>query len=224
MAPHLYPKVRYSAASFEPVAFAVSGPMVLAVHPSVKADTIQDFVKLARSSPGVFNYGSAGQGSAPHLVGEMFKRATGVFAVHIAYKGGAPALADLVGGQIQYLFETPSIVAPMVAAGKIRPLAVTGPARHRLLPQVPTLSETVAPNFEAESWFGLVAPKGTPATIVERLNRMVNDALATPTATQALQALGFDIRPMTPSAYAAKIEHDSRKWQEVMSAANIVVQ
>lgn len=225
MAPHLYPNLRYSATkSFAPVALAVSGPMVLAVHPSVKAATIQEFVKLARSQPGKLNYGSAGQGSAPHLVGEMFKRATGIFAVHVAYKGGAPALADLVGGQIDYVFETPSIVAPMVQAGKVRPLATTGQARHRLLPEVPTLAETVAPGFEAESWFGLVAPAGTPAAIVEQLNRKMNDALAAPSVVAALQALGFDVRQTTPMQYANKIETDSRKWQEVVGAAKIMLQ
>jgi tripartite-type tricarboxylate transporter receptor subunit TctC len=224
MAPHLYPKVRYSAASFAPVAFAVAGPLVLAVHPSVKAATIQDLVTLGRSNPGLLNYGSAGQGSASHLVGEMFKRATGMYAVHIAYKGGAPALADVVGGQIDYVFDTPSLIAPMVAAGKVRPLAVTGTARHRLLPAVPTLSETVAPGLEAESWFGLVAPKGTPESILEKLNAMVNDALVAPGAAGALQTLGFDVRAMSRAAYAHKIETDASKWQEVITAAKITLE
>jgi tripartite-type tricarboxylate transporter receptor subunit TctC len=224
MAPHLYPKVRYTATSFAPVAFAVCGPMVLAVHPAVKAATIEDLVKLGRSRPGMLNYGSAGQGSATHLVGEMFKHATGIFAAHIAYKGGAPALADVIGGQIDYVFDTPSLIAPMVAAGKVRPLAVTGTARHRLLPDVPTFSETVAPGLEAESWFGLVAPKGTPESIVETLNAMMNDALVAPSVSTALQTMGFDVRVMTRAQYATKIESDSRKWQEVVSAAKIVLE
>lgn len=225
MAPHLYPNLRYSAAgSFAPVALAVRGPMVLTVHPSVKAETVQDFVKLAQANPGKLNYGSAGQGSAPHLFGEMFKRATGIFAVHIPYRGGAPALADLVGGQIDFIFETPAIVAPMVTQGKVRPLAVTSLSRHRLLADVPTVAETVAPGFEAESWFGLVAPKGTPAGIVEKLNKMMNQALETASVARALQALGFDVRPMTSAQFAEKIDVDSRKWEDVVRSAKVKLQ
>ncbi len=224
MAPQVYPHLRYTPASFMPIAFAVSAPMVLAVHPSVKAATIEELVKLGRSRPDALNYGSAGKGSASHLVAEMFKRDTGVLAVHVAYKGGAAAVADLLGGQIDYVFDTPSLIAPMAVAGKVRPLAVTGAARHRLLPAVPTLGETVAPGFETESWFGLVGPRDTPAPLARKLNAMVNDALATPSVASSLEAMGFDVRPMTQAEYAARIQIDSRKWQALVRATHIVLQ
>lgn len=225
MATHLYPKLRYTATgSFMPIGLAVSGPMVLVVHPLVKARTIQEFVALARSHPGQLNFASAGQGSAPHLFAEMFKRATGIFAVHVPYRGGAPALADLVGGQVDFMFDTPAIVVPMLEQGKLRALGITGAVRHRLLPDVPTVAETVSPGFEAESWFGLVAPKGTPAAIVEQLNIIMNDALETSAVRSGLRALGFDVHPMSPGQFAAKIKSDSAKWEEVVREARVSLQ
>jgi tripartite-type tricarboxylate transporter receptor subunit TctC len=179
--PSLYPKLPYNPLKdFAPVAGVARVPNVLVVHPSVPAKDVRELVALAKAKPGLLNYGSGGNGSAANLATEYFKLQTGVSMVHIPYKGTAPAVTDLIGGQIQVLFTGAPAVIGHVKSGQLRALAVSSPKRLDALPDLPTVAESGYKDFEADQWYGVVAPAGTPREVISKLNAQINAALNTP--------------------------------------------
>src|SRR5690242_10886670 len=196
--PNLYGKMPYDhVKDFAPVILVAGVPNVLVVNPSVPAKTVQEFIAYAKANPGKLNFASSGSGTSIHLSGELFKVMTGVQMTHVPYKGSAPALTDLVGGQVQLMFDNlPSSLA-FIKAGKLRALAVTSKTRAAALPDVPTIADFV-PGFEASSWFGLLAPAGTPPAVIAKINGEVAKWLATPEAREKLTAQGANVAGGTP--------------------------
>ena len=203
-----------------PVAGIDRMPFVMEVNPSVPAKTVPEFIAYARVNPGKINMASVGNGSTPHLSGELFKMMTGVNMVHVPYRGEAPALTDLLGGQVQLYFGTLPGAIEYIRVGKLRALAVTTATRSEALPDVPTLSEFV-PNFEASGWHGIGVPKNTPTEIVDKLNKEINAALADPKIKARLAALGVTILQGSPADFGKLIADDSEKWGKVIRALNI---
>src|ERR1700738_3037705 len=186
----LYPKLSFDFISgTAPVAGIIRVPMVMLVHPSVPAATVPEFIAYARAGPGKINMASAGNGSAPHMAGELFKMMAGVDMVHVPYRGQGPALTDLLGGQVQVLFAAAPGTGDYIATGKLRALAVTTAARAEMLPELPTVADFV-PGYEASQWYGISAPSNTPADIVGRLNREINAGIADPGLKTRLAAIG----------------------------------
>lgn len=216
--PSVYAKTLYDPVrDFAPVALLGSTAYLLLVHPSVPAATLQEFVGLARSKPGQFNYGSAGNGSTGHLIGELFKSLAGVNLTHVPYKGQAPAMADLIGGQIHALFEPVGTALPQVRAGKVKALGITGSRRSSLAPEIPTLAESGIANYDAGAWFAVVAPAGTPGDIVARLNGEINKLLRTPDVQAKLVAQQVEpLPPATPEQLGAHIRAEVAKWAKVV--------
>lgn len=218
----LYPKLKFDfVRDFEPVAIVNSAPFVMVVTPSFPAKTVAEFVSFAKAHPGKINMASPGIGSSPHLCYELLKTMAGIDLVHVPYRGSY--IPDLISGQVQVAFSTVAQAISFVQAGKLRALAVTGAVHVDALPGVPILSEFV-PGFEAESWFGVVAPKRTKAEIVDLLNREINAAVADPQIRSQLVALGTPPMSMTPSEFGKLIAQYTEKWAKVIRAANITVQ
>jgi tripartite-type tricarboxylate transporter receptor subunit TctC len=192
----------------------------MVVHPSFPANTGPEFVAYAKANPGKINFSSGGNGTPPHVVGELFKMMAGVNLVHVPYRGGAPAVAGLLGGQVQVMFASPSISIEHIRAGKLRALAVTTATRSAALPDVPTMSDFLS-GFEASVWLGIGAPKNTPAEIIEKLNREVNAALADPKTKARLADLGSTVLSGSPSDFGRLIGDETEKWAKVIRAANI---
>jgi tripartite-type tricarboxylate transporter receptor subunit TctC len=203
-----------------PVASIDRFPFVMKVNPSVPAKTVPEFIAYARVNPGKINMASVGNGSIPHLSGELFKMMTGVNMVHVPYRGEAPALTDLLGGQVQLYFGTLPGSIEYIKVGKLRALAVTTATRSEALPDVPTLSEFV-PNYEASGWHGIGVPKNTPTEIVDKLNKEINAALADPKIKARLAALGVTILQGSPAEFGKLIADETEKWAKVIRAANI---
>ena len=187
------------------------GPNVLVVHPSFPARTVPEFIAHAKANPGKIDFGSAGVGSVSHMAGELFKAMAGVNLVHVPYRGLAPAITDLIGGQVQAIFATMPPSIELVKTGKLRALAVTSTVRSEALPDLPTIGE-VLPGYEAIFVAGLGAPRNTPAEIVERLNREINAALADPGVKARLADLGNEPMPMTPAGFGKFIADETEKW------------
>ena len=199
--PSLYPNLPYDPVkNFAPVAWVARVPNVLVVHPSVKATTVQELVALAKSKPGQLNYGSGGNGSASNLATEYFKMQTGTSLLHIPYRGTAPAVTDLVGGQIQVLFTGAPAVMGQIKSGQVRALAVSSPKRMDALPDLPTVADAGYKNFEADQWYGVVAPAGTPKDIVAKLNSQINQSLNSAELKTRLNNEGAVATPITTSA------------------------
>jgi tripartite-type tricarboxylate transporter receptor subunit TctC len=190
-------------------------PLVMEVNPSFPATTVPEFIAYAKANPGKINMASAGVGTSLHMSGELFKIMTGVDLVHVPYRGGAPALTDLMGGQVQLMFSVMPETIEFIRAGKLRALAVTTASRSEQLPEVPSVSEFV-PGYEASSWYGIGAPKGTPAEIVERLNQAVNAALADPRMKTRLADLGGMLLPGSPADFGKFIAEETEKWAKVV--------
>src|SRR6516225_6903702 len=203
-----------------PVASIDRFPFVMEVNPSVPAKTVPEFIAYGRVNPGKINMASVGNGSIPHLSGELFKMMTGVNMVHVAYRGQSPALTDLLGGQVQVTFSTPPSSIEYIRAGKLRALAVTSATRDAALPDVPTLGEFV-PGYEASGWYGIGAPKNTPAEIVNRLNNEINAALADPRVKARLSDLGLAVVPGSAAEFCKLLADETEKWANVIRAANI---
>ncbi len=203
-----------------PVAGIVSVPEVLVVNPSVPATTVPEFIAYAKAHPGKVNMATAGNGTMPHVAGELFNSMTGTDLVPVGYRGGGPALVDLLAGQVQVMFETILVTIGHIKAGKLRALGVASAARVPTLPDVPTITESV-PGYEATAWYGLGAPKGTPADIVATLNGAVNDGLADPKIKERLAELGGTPMPLSPDQFAKLIADDTEKWGKVIRAAKI---
>jgi tripartite-type tricarboxylate transporter receptor subunit TctC len=192
----------------------------MVVHPSVQAKTIPEFIAYAKANPGKINMGSGGMGTPSHVEGELFRMMAGVNMVHVPYRGLAPALTDLLGGQVQVIFggTIPSI--PYIRADKLRALAVTSATRSDALPEVPTVGEFL-PGYEANLWYGLGVPKKTPTEIVEKLNKEINAALADPKLKARLADLGAEPMSMTPAEFEKFVVGETEKWGKVVRAANI---
>ena len=203
-----------------PVASIDRLPFVMEVNPSVPAKTVPEFIAYARVNPGKINMASVGNGTIPHVAGELFKMMTGVNMVHVPYRGEAPALTGLLGGQVQVYFGTLPGSIEYIRVGKLRALAVTTATRLEALPDVPTLSEFV-PNFEASGWHGIGVPKKTPTEIVDKLNKEINAALADPKIKARLAALGVTILQGSPADFGKLIADDTEKWGNVIRALNI---
>jgi tripartite-type tricarboxylate transporter receptor subunit TctC len=225
--PWLYPKLNFDPLkSFAPVAWVARVPNVLVVHPSVPADSLGELVAFARSNPGKLAYGSGGNGSAAHLTMEYLKLQTGMQALHVPYKGTAPSVNDLLAGQVQLLFTGAPALLPHIKAGKMKALAVSSPGRLRLLPDVPTVAESKVPGtagFEADQWYGLVAPAGTPAAVVQALSEQINRSLATESVRARLATEGAEATPTTPRAFGALIASEKKRWEGVIKAAHVTV-
>jgi tripartite-type tricarboxylate transporter receptor subunit TctC len=206
-----------------PVANVMSVPQVLDVNPSVPAKTVPEFIAYAKANPGRLNMGSGGIGTSQHLAGELFKTMAGVNLVHVPYRGGAPAIADLLGGQVQVMFDNISESLEYIRAGRLRPLAVTTATRLPVLPDLPTVGEFV-PGFEASGWNGVGAPRNTPIEIIDKLNREINHALADPKLKARLADLGGTVLPGSPADFGKLIADETEKWGKVIRAANIRVQ
>jgi tripartite-type tricarboxylate transporter receptor subunit TctC len=204
---------------FEPVSLVASVPLLLAVHPSVPAKDVQSLVALAKSQPGKLNFASGSSGSASHLAGEMLKSAAAVDMTHVPYKGGGPALQDLLAGHVTVMFENMPSILPQVQSGKLRALAVTGPKRSPAAPELPTMIESGFPNFEAGSWYGLYAPAGTPKEIVARLHAEMVKALQRPEMRKQLSSQGAEPIGNSPQEFAAFIRAEIAKWAGVIKAS-----
>ena len=223
--PHLYARTGYDPiADFAPVTRLVLSPMVLAVHPATPVKSVSDLIRLAKEKPGQLTFGSAGNGTPPHMAAELFRRTAKIDVVHVPYKGASPALVDLMAGRLTYTFDSAAIQLPQVRAGKIKALAVTGSKRLPSLPDVPTVSESGLPGFEYWSWMGICAPRGTPSEIVSRLNKTIIEILGTPRAREWLAAQGGEPAGETPEEFAAFIKAEHTKWGAVVHAAGIIVE
>jgi tripartite-type tricarboxylate transporter receptor subunit TctC len=192
----------------------------LEAHPSVPAKSVPDFIAYAKSNPGKLNMGSGGFGTGQHVIGELFKMMTGVDMLHVPYRGSAAALTDLLGGQIQVMFDNIPSSIEYIRAGKLRALAVTTKVRSEALPEVPMVGDFV-PGFEASVWFGVVAPKATPTEIVSKLNAEINAILADPELKGKLTDLGGTVIPGSPAVFGRFISEDTEKWAKVIKFAGI---
>ena len=211
----LFERLNYVNADIVPVAGIIRVPLVMQINPSVPAKTVPEFIAYAKANPGKINMASAGTGSTPHVAGELFKMMTGLDLVHVPYRGGAPAMTDLISGQVQVMFEPVAGPLEHIRAGRLRGLAVTTTARSAALPDLPTVGEFV-PGYEASSWYGIGAPKGTPAEIVDTLNKAVNAGLADPKLKARFADLGAAVLAGTPADFGKLIADETEKWGKVV--------
>jgi tripartite-type tricarboxylate transporter receptor subunit TctC len=219
--PALNPKLPFDPVKdFTPVSLVASIPFAMIVHPSVPAKTVQEFVALARAKPGTLNYSSAGSGTSNHLAGELLRSMTGIDIVHVPYKGSAPALNDLIAGQVSLMFDLVLTAAPHVKSGAVRGLAVTGAQRSSALPELPTVAESI-PGYEVSAWFGIFAPAGVPQPVVQRLNAEFVKALQQPDLRQRLASQGAEPLTNTPDEFAAYLRAEIDKWAKVVKAAGM---
>lgn len=200
---------------FTPIGMIGTAPNVLCINPGVPAPDLKSFIAYARARPGKLAYGSAGAGTLTHLVGELFKLQTNIFMTHIPYRGAAPAIVDLIAGQTQASFPSLAGAAPHIRTGRIRPLAVTGPKRHPLFPDVPTFAESGLGGFDGEQWYGIMGPAGLPAPVVKTLVDALGTVLSQPDFQEKLSAEAVALRPMTPEVFAAYVKADIERWTKV---------
>jgi len=217
-------KVPYDPVTdFATISQAVALQNIFIVHPSVPARSLKDLIALARAKPGRLNYATSGAGSQGHLAGELFKLMAKVDMVHVPYKGGGPALVDLIAGHVEIFVAVISTAIPQVKAGKARALAVTGGRRAIALPDVPTVAETGLKGYESTAWYGYVAPANTPRAIIERLHKATVAVLNLPDVKQRLLENGIDAAPSSPEQFAAHIKAETAKWTKVIRAAKLQV-
>ncbi len=210
-----------SLKDFQPVTLVGRVPFMLVVHPSVAAGSVKELIALAKAKPGTLNFASFGNGTSNHLVGEAFRAASGVNVVHIPYKGSAPAMADLLGGQVQMTFDAVPVVLPQVRAGKLKALAVATPKRSLLATDVPTMDEAGVAGFVGGTWVGVLAPARTPPSVVERLSKEIAAILRSPDVAQTFTERGFEPVGSSPAEFRAFIESESRRWLKVAQDAGI---
>jgi len=216
-----YDKLNYNfIRDIAPVASIIRTPFVMAVNPTVPAKTVPEFIAYAKTSPGKINYASAGTGTSTHLTGELFKMMTGGDMLHVPYRGGGPALTDLLAGQVQVMFDTMATSIEHIRAGKLRPLAVTGATRAEVLPNVPPVGDFV-PGYEGTGWQGVGAPRNTPAEIIDKLNQEINAGLADPKMKARLADLGGDVLALSPADFGKLIANETEKWGKVIRALDI---
>jgi tripartite-type tricarboxylate transporter receptor subunit TctC len=222
--PSLYSKLRYDPVKdFSPISLMATTANVLVVSPQIPAKNLAELVTLAKAKPGELNYGSAGNGSSNHLSGELFRSSASIQINHIPYKGSAPAMIDLLGGRLSMMFDTIAQQTQNIAAGKVRALAVTGPTRSPLLPNVPTAQEAGLKGFDVTIWFGVLAPKGTPAPVVERLHSEMVAVMGTDEMKKRMEAAGAESRSNTPTEFAALIKSDTLKWMPVVKNSGATI-
>jgi tripartite-type tricarboxylate transporter receptor subunit TctC len=218
----LYPSLPYDPLrDFMPVTMVNSAPLLLVVHPALPATSVRELIAYSKSHPGQLNYGSGGVGSTPHLAGELFKTLAGIDATHVPYKGGAPALSDLVGGQISFMIENMPGTMPFVRTGKLRALAITSPQRSPLAPNLPTMAEAGVPGYEVVGWNGLFAVKGTPPEIVVKLHHELAKILHTPAIREQLVALGAEPIGSTPDELGAFVKLEMDRWGKIIREKGI---
>ena len=217
----LYDKLNYNfIRDIAPVAAIIQLPLVLVLNPLLPAKTLLEFTAHAKANPGKLNYASVGNGSTPHVAGELFKMMTGIDIVHVPYRGAVQALTDLISGQVQAMFIVPGVVTEHIKAGKLCGVAVTAATRSDVLPDLPTVGSIVA-GYDATTWFGIGAPKNMPSEIVDKLNKEINAALANPKIKAQLADLGGTALTLSPTEFAKLIADDTEKWGKVIRAANI---
>jgi tripartite-type tricarboxylate transporter receptor subunit TctC len=220
----LYDKLNFTFhRDIAPVAGVMSAPQCIDVNSSSPIKTLPEFIAYAKANPGRINFGSGGVGTPQHVAGELFKMMTGVNMVHVRYRGGAPAVSDLLGGQLQVMFDILSESIEYIRAGRLRSLAVTTATRFPALPDVPTASEFV-PGYEATAWWGVGAPKNTPADIIDKLNREINAGLADPKVRARFADLGGTAMGGSPADFGKLIAEETEKWGKVVRAANMKVE
>ena len=220
--PSLYKNVGYDPRKdFAPIGLIGNAPNSLVVNPSFPAKTVAELIAYAKANPGKVNFGSAGAGTASHITGEYFARTAGITLVHIPYKGTGPALTDLLGGHIPMAFAPIPASHPNVTAGKLRALAVTSTTRSNLLPDVPTMVEAGLPGFDASLYYGLAAPAGTPRPIIDKLNKVLREALGSDEVKKQLGNDGTAITPGTPEDYADFIDKDEKKWSQLVKVSGV---
>jgi tripartite-type tricarboxylate transporter receptor subunit TctC len=220
--PALYAKMPYDPdKAFAPIALVAELPLAMMVHPAVPAKNVGEFIALAKAQPGKLSYSSSGAGGGPHLAAEMFKDATGSFILHVPYRGGGPAIADLLAGHVQLSFMTVLEASGHIKAGKLRALAVTSGKRVSALPEVPTLGEAAVPGFNSISWIGLLAPAGTPREIVERISADVREAVAREDVKDKLVQLGAVPAAGTPAQFSALIDNDRKRYAQIIKDRKI---
>jgi tripartite-type tricarboxylate transporter receptor subunit TctC len=207
--------------SFAPVVAVGSGYLILVVHPSVPAKSVQELVAYAKANPGKINFSSGGIGVLPHLTGEMFKAATGIDIVHVPYRGGAPSIQDVVAGNLQMTFESTGVLLPLIRDGKLRALATPSAKRIAEMPELPTLIESGYPNMVSTSWTGLLAPLGTPADIIAKLNSKINQGLKSPELTGPLRKISSMPLGGTPADFTELMKADLARWTPVVKSLNL---
>ncbi len=222
LAPHLQSKMPYDPQKdLVPISQLANALNVMVIHPSMKATTVKEFIALAKKEGSNISFGSSGSGATDHLAGELFNNLAGLKMTHIPYKGGAPAMIDLVGGQVQVIFATVSTAIGSIQGGKVRALGMTGNQRYESLPEVPTIAEAGLAGFDVNGWYGLYAPAGTPKDIITRLNAEVVKALAMPDVKARLLDAGIIATSSTPEAFAAYAQAETQRWAKVVKDANI---
>ncbi|CAB3637882.1 Bug family tripartite tricarboxylate transporter substrate binding protein [Achromobacter pulmonis] len=220
----LYSKLNYDfVKDFKPIGLLATIPNILVVNPKLPVKTVQEYIDYAKAHPGKLTCASSGTGSSIHLSCELFKMRTGTDILHVPYRGSGPAVADLLGGQVDSMFDNLPSSLPHVQGGKLRPIGVTSPQRLAVLPDVPTLAESGLPGFDVESWFGLMAPAGTPQAVIDRLNQAMNKALASAALQASYKQAGFYAPkpPNTPATFSTKIASEIDKWGAVVKRADI---
>jgi tripartite-type tricarboxylate transporter receptor subunit TctC len=220
--PHLFAKAGWDPIrDFAPVAMVTRAPQLVTVRGDLPANTIQELVAFAKANPGKLNYASSGNGSIQHIAGELFKQLTGTFITHIPYRGAGPAVQDLMGGQVDLFITTPASVVQQIKAGRLKGLAVTGPARLSALPQVPTAAEAGLKGFALDSWFALYAPAGTSADIVQVLNTEVGRIIAAPETRRKAEESGTAVEQMSPAQLGEYMRKELEEWGRVIRTAKI---
>jgi tripartite-type tricarboxylate transporter receptor subunit TctC len=220
--PAVYAKLPYDAVKdFAPISFVASVPYVLVVDPKLPVGTVKEFIALVKSNPGKMNYASAGNGSTHHFCGELLKSMTGIDIQHIPYKGSGPGIAGLLGGEVSMMFSNVADIGSQIKAGKVKPLAVTATRRASLLPEVPTMEEAGLPGFVITSWFGLLAPAGTPAPVIARLNAETVKVLGRADVKATLGAQGLEVASSTPEQFAEHIKREIARFTKIAKAAGI---
>lgn len=221
----LYAKLPFDfIKDFSPVSRVATVPNILVVHPSVPAKNVKELIALAKEKPGKLNFASSGTGSSIHMSGELFKLMAEVDMVHVPYKGSAPAVSDLIGGQVQLMFDNAPSALPHVKGGSLRAIAVTGATRSPALPNVPTMAEAGLPGYEVTSWFALFAPANIPKDIVKKLSVEINKALQTPALQESLAKLGADAAGNTPEQLTEFVAAETIKWAKVVKASGARVE
>lgn len=218
----IFAKLNYDPVKdFDPVSLVATVPLIAVVHPSVPATTIAELIALAKAKPGALNYASGGTGTANHIAGELFKYMTGTDIVHVPYKGGGPAIADVIGGQVQLLFNTMTSTVGFMNSGKLRALAVTGKQRSPGVPTLPTVAEAGVPGFDVGAWFGVVVPHGTPRALVNKLNAEIVRITRLPEAREQFTAQGAEPVGSTPEEFGRHLRTEIDKWAKVAKAAKM---
>jgi tripartite-type tricarboxylate transporter receptor subunit TctC len=213
----LYPNLTFDLMrDFTPVALAAEMPLILVVHPSVPVKNVKELIEYARKNPGKLNYASAGNGTGGHVAAELFKTMANLDIQHVPYKGATPAVTDLIGGRVELFFDGMPSALQHVQAGRLRVLAITSSRRSATIPDVPTVSESGLPGFDVNLWLGFMAPAGTPADVVKKLNASINDAVQSPTVRERFAKMGLEPAPRSPEAFGALITREIARWAEII--------